>query len=68
MWLLLIKCSLYDIYNIICISIIFAWQYIDLDIRVLMLLVCWCGEHLVCYSGIVCLPASSVSVFTWSLG
>jgi hypothetical protein len=44
------------------------WHYIHLDILVLMLLVCWGGEHLVCYSAIVCLPASSVSVFTGSLG
>ena len=29
MWLLLIKCSLHDIYNIICISIVFTWLYIQ---------------------------------------
>jgi hypothetical protein len=29
MWLLLIKCSVYDFYNIICISSVFTWQYIQ---------------------------------------
>jgi hypothetical protein len=37
MWLLFIKCSLYDFYNIICISSMFMWPYIHLDIPVLML-------------------------------
>ena len=32
MWLLLIKCSLYGFYNIICISSMFTWPYIHLDI------------------------------------
>ena len=27
MWLFLIKCSLYDFYNIICISSMFTWPY-----------------------------------------
>ena len=29
MWLLLIKCSLYDFYNIIYIISIFTWPYIQ---------------------------------------
>ena len=29
MWLLLIKCNLYDFYNIICISSMFMWSYIQ---------------------------------------
>ena len=36
MWLL-IKYSLYDFYNIICISSMFMWLYIHLIIPVLML-------------------------------
>jgi len=35
MWLL-IKCSLYDFYNIICIGSLFTWPYIHLDIPVMM--------------------------------
>jgi hypothetical protein len=44
MWLLVINCSLYDFYNIICISSMFTWQYIHLYIPVL-LPVCWGGEY-----------------------
>ena len=40
MWLLFIKCSLYDFYNITVISSMFMWLYIHLDIPVLMLPVC----------------------------
>jgi len=29
MWLMLIKCSLYDFYNTICISSMFTWLYIQ---------------------------------------
>jgi hypothetical protein len=32
MWLLLIKCSRYDFYNIICIIIMLIGPYIHLDI------------------------------------
>ena len=32
MWLLVIKCSSYDFYNIICISSMFTWPCIHLDI------------------------------------
>jgi len=32
MLLMLIKCIQYDFYNIICISNIFTWPYIHLDI------------------------------------
>ena len=46
----------------------FTWQCMYLDICVFMLPLCWDGEHLVCFSGIVCLPVPSVSVFTWPLG
>jgi hypothetical protein len=41
MWLLVINCSLYDFYNIICISSMFTWLYIP----VLLLPVCWGGEY-----------------------
>jgi len=45
-WLLLIKCSLYDFYNIICISSMFTLPYIcSVHIPVLMLPVCWGGEY-----------------------
>ena len=46
MWLLLIKCSLYDFYNIINNSSIFTWPYIHMDIPVLILPVVCCGELL----------------------
>jgi hypothetical protein len=41
---LLIKCSLYDFYNIICFCSTFTWPYMHLDIPVLMLPLCWGGE------------------------
>ena len=37
MWLLFIKCSLYNLYNIIFISSMFMWPDIHLDIPALML-------------------------------
>ena len=37
MWLLLIKFSLHDFYNIICMNSVFTWAYTHLDIPVLML-------------------------------
>jgi len=47
MWLLVINCSLFDFYNIICISSMFTWPCIHLYIPVLLLLlpVCWGGEY-----------------------
>jgi len=44
MWLLVINCSLYDFYNIICICM-FTWLYIHLYIPVLLLPVGWGGEY-----------------------
>jgi len=42
---LLIRCSLYDFYNIICISSVFVWPYVHLDIPVLTMHVCCGGEY-----------------------
>ena len=50
MWLLLVKCSLYDFYNTICICSMFTWPYIYLDIPVLMLPVCWGCEYYILYT------------------
>ena len=35
MWLLLIKCGLYDSYNITCISSVFTWPYILYNMDIL---------------------------------
>ena len=35
MWLLLIKCSLYDFYNMICISGMFTWPRIRIHLNIL---------------------------------
>ena len=42
---MLIQCSLYDFYNVICILSMSVWSYIHLDIPVLMLPVVWGGEY-----------------------
>ena len=44
MYLLLIKCSLYDFYNIICVTIMLRLPYIQLYFPVLMLPLCWGSE------------------------
>jgi len=45
MWLLLMKYSLYDFYNIICISNMFMWLYMQSGFPILMLPVCCGGEY-----------------------
>ena len=42
---MLIKCSLFEFYNTICVSSMFTCPYVHLDIPVMALLVCWVGEY-----------------------